>query len=253
MSATIRSAAIQLADPMARIPIDDDTTVQERPAPVPSTKSLDRLRTAAAGCQACGLYADATQTVFGAGPRTARVMMVGEQPGDSEDREGDPFVGPAGRLLDRALGDAGLDRSDVYLTNAVKHFKFRRAERGKRRIHQKPDAGELAACRPWLRAELAAVRPSVVVVLGATAASTLLGRSFRVTKERGQPRPWREFATRSPLSADGTGDGRLAALDDETTVVATVHPSSVLRARDPAARAAAYEDLVADLRVVADL
>ncbi|NEE03032.1 UdgX family uracil-DNA binding protein [Phytoactinopolyspora halotolerans] len=225
---------------------------EERPAPVPAGADPDRLRSAAAGCRACGLFRDATQTVFGAGASDAHVVMVGEQPGDVEDREGDPFVGPAGRLLGRAMDDVGLVRSAVYLTNAVKHFKFRRAERGKRRIHQKPDAAELAACRPWLRAELAAIRPGVVVVLGATAASTMLGRAFRVTQQRGRPQPWAELAERSPL-VSAASDGEPDPIDADAVVVATVHPSSVLRARDSEERAAAYADFVADLRVVAEL
>ncbi|NED94945.1 UdgX family uracil-DNA binding protein [Phytoactinopolyspora alkaliphila] len=229
-----------------------DDAEPEPPAPVPRSRSLDRLRKAAAGCQACGLYADATQTVFGAGSRDARLLLVGEQPGDVEDREGDPFVGPAGKLLDRALVDARITRSGVYVTNAVKHFKFRRAERGKRRIHQKPDAGELAACRPWLRAELAAVQPEVVVVLGATAAATLLGRAFRVSHQRGQPHSWSELAAASPLTSDEHDD---VGIGDDAMVVATVHPSSVLRARGMGGDqgAAAYDGLVSDLTVAAHL
>ncbi|PZF83056.1 UdgX family uracil-DNA binding protein [Jiangella anatolica] len=210
------------------------------PAPVPRTRSLSRLRTAAAHCQACDLYRDATQTVFGAGPRDAPLMLVGETPGDIEDREGRPFAGPAGRLLDRALAEAGLDRDAAYVSNAVKHFKFHRE--GKRRIHEKPDAGQIAACRPWLRAELAAVRPRVLVVLGATAAATILGRSFRVTKQHGQALEWADFAPASPLT---TEDG--PPLDD-AVVVATVHPSAVLRSRD---RSAAYAGFVDDLRAAA--
>jgi uracil-DNA glycosylase len=176
------------------------------------TSSLKALREEAAHCTRCDLYKRGTQTVFGEGSRRARVMFVGEQPGDQEDRQGRPFVGPAGRLLDRALEAAGIDRDDVYVTNVVKHFKWE--PRGKRRIHQKPNAGEIAACRPWLEAEVAAVRPEIIVCLGATAAQALLGRSFRVTKMRGQPVP-------SPLA-------RFA--------MATVHPSSVLRAPDDEAR-----------------
>ncbi|WP_129668439.1 UdgX family uracil-DNA binding protein [Phytoactinopolyspora endophytica] len=225
----------------------------ERPAPVPENASPAQLSAAADGCQACGLFRDATRTVFGSGASDAHVVMVGEQPGDVEDREGDPFVGPAGRLLDRALDDVGLRRSDVYLTNAVKHFKFRRAAGGKRRIHQKPDAGELAACRPWLQAELASIRPGVIVVLGATAATTMLGRAFRVTRERGQPRLWAELRDRSPLVSGRTGDDEPGPVDADAVVVATVHPSSVLRARDSDERASAYADFVADLRVVAGL
>lgn len=215
--------------------------MSDRPAEVPATRSLPALRAAAAGCEACDLYRNATQTVFGAGPRSAPIMMVGEQPGDVEDREGEPFVGPAGRLLERAMGEAGLPRSRVYLTNAVKHFKFRPV--GKRRIHEKPDAAQLSACRPWLRAELAAVRPRVVVVLGATAAATMLGRSFRVSRERGRVQEWADLVDRSPLT---TEDG--APIDD-ALLVATVHPSAVLRSRD---RDTAYADFVADLRTVAE-
>ncbi|SDT72911.1 UdgX family uracil-DNA binding protein [Jiangella sp. DSM 45060] len=212
-------------------------------AAVPLTRSLTRLRATAEHCQACDLYRDATQTVFGAGPRDAPLMLVGETPGDVEDREGRPFAGPAGRLLDRALADAGLDRDRAYVTNAVKHFKFHRE--GKRRIHEKPDAGQIAACRPWLRAELAAVRPRVLVVLGATAAASILGRSFRVTKQHGQPLEWADYAVGSPLTEPGDGP----PLDD-AMVVATVHPSAVLRSRD---RDAAYAGFVADLRAVTPL
>jgi uracil-DNA glycosylase len=196
---------------------------------VPDRPTLPRLREAAAGCRACPLWEGATQTVFGEGTRTAEVVFVGEQPGDAEDRAGQPFVGPAGRVLDDALAEAGIDRKLAYVTNAVKHFKWQ--ARGKRRIHQKPNAAELAACRPWLDAELAVVEPRVLVLLGATAAQALLGRGFRVTRERGVP-----------------VDSDLAP-----NVVATVHPSSILRAPDEAARREAYAAFVADLRVVAKL
>lgn len=194
-------------------------------AEVPSRGGLETLRRAAAKCHGCDLYKDATQTVFGAGPGDARLMLVGEQPGDREDQAGEPFVGPAGMLLDRALREAGIDRDEVYLTNAVKHFKFTLPERGKRRIHQKPNHGEVSACRPWLLAELDRVRPELVVCLGATAASALLGPEFRVTKQRGEV-----------VSAQG-----IAAM-------ATMHPSAVLRAPD---REAAFQGLVADLTVAA--
>jgi uracil-DNA glycosylase family protein len=196
---------------------------------VPDRPSLPSLREAAAGCKACPLWEGATQTVFGEGTRTAEIVFVGEQPGDVEDQEGRPFVGPAGRVFDDALADAGIDRKLAYVTNAVKHFKWQ--ARGKRRIHQKPNAAELAACRPWLDAELAVVEPRVLVLLGATAAQALLGRGFRVTRERGVP-----------------VDSELAP-----NVLATVHPSSILRAPDETARREAYAAFVADLEVVAKL
>jgi uracil-DNA glycosylase len=191
---------------------------------IPERPTLPKLREAAAGCRACGLWRLGTQTVFGAGPRRARVMMVGEQPGDQEDRAGEPFVGPAGRVLDDALSAAGIDRGDAYVTNAVKHFKWK-AGRGKRRLHQRPDAAEVRACRPWLEAELAVVRPTLLVLLGATAAQSLLGPKFRVTRER----------------------GRLIESDLAPLVTATVHPSSILRG-DPDEREEAMAALVADLR-----
>jgi uracil-DNA glycosylase family protein len=194
---------------------------------VPEDADLDTLRKAAATCTACDLYRDATQTVFGEGAEGARVMLVGEQPGDKEDLAGSPFVGPAGRLLDEALAAAGIDRDDAYVTNVVKHFKFTR--KGKARIHQKPNAAEQAACRPWLEAELAVVRPEVVVCLGATAAQALLGRKFRVTQQRGQFVEW-------PY---------------EPLALATVHPSSILRAPEDADRKALMAGFVADLQVVA--
>jgi uracil-DNA glycosylase len=194
---------------------------------VPERPSLPKLREAAAGCTACDLYKTGTQTVFGEGTRNAEVMFVGEQPGDQEDLAGKPFVGPAGRLLDEALVDAGIDRKTVYVTNVVKHFKWQ--ARGKRRIHQKPNWSEIAACRPWLEAELAVVEPRVLVCLGATAAQALLGRQFRVTRERGRP-------VESELAEH---------------VVATVHPSSILR--DPETREQEYAAFVKDLKVVAQL
>ena len=196
---------------------------------VPERLSLATLRQAVQGCRGCPLYADATQAVFGEGAAHAEVMLVGEQPGDKEDLAGRPFVGPAGRLLDEALAEAGIDRSRAYVTNAVKHFKWR--GRGKRRIHQKPTWSESVACRPWLEAELAAVRPRVVVALGATAAQSLLGKDFRVTKQRGEP-------VDSPLAEH---------------VVATVHPSSILRQRDEGARRVELAAFLDDLRVVAKL
>jgi uracil-DNA glycosylase len=184
---------------------------------------LQRLAAEAAGCQACDLYRNATQTVFGRGAAGARIFLLGEQPGDQEDKAGDPFVGPAGRILDKALADVGLSRDDVYMTNAVKHFKW--TAKGKRRIHQRPSAGEVAACRQWLTAELAAVDPAVVVVLGATAGQALFGSKFRVGAARGQV-----------LDLDGRA------------VVAAIHPSAVLRAREPGDRDEQYAGLVADLR-----
>jgi uracil-DNA glycosylase len=203
-------------------------SLDETSAPlVPERPSLPKLREAAAGCTACDLYKTGTQTVFGEGKRSAEVMFVGEQPGDQEDLAGKPFVGPAGRLLDEALVDAGIDRTTVYVTNVVKHFKWQ--GRGKRRIHQRPNWSEIAACRPWLDAELAVVEPRVLVCLGATAAQALLGRQFRVTRERGRP-----------------VDSDLAE-----HVLATVHPSSILR--DPETREQEYAAFVEDLRVVAKL
>jgi uracil-DNA glycosylase family protein len=196
---------------------------------LPSRRSLSGLREAAAGCRACPLYKLGTQTVFGEGASRARVVMVGEQPGNEEDLAGRPFVGPAGRLLDRALADASISRRDAYVTNAVKHFKW--TPKGKRRLHQRPNASEIEACRPWLDAELASIKPEVLVCLGATAAQALLGRSFRVTQQRGKPQP-----------------SELARY-----VLATVHPSSILRSRTAEERAQAYAQFVADLRVVAQL
>jgi uracil-DNA glycosylase family protein len=204
---------------------------------VPVTTDLGELRSAAADCRGCHLYADATQVVFGAGPKSARVIMVGEQPGDAEDKRGEPFVGPAGKLLDRALDEAGIDRSQVYVTNAVKHFKFKQAGAGKRRIHATPDRVEITACRPWLIAEFAAVRPTAVVVLGATAAKALFGPSFRVTQQRGEMLPWPGSARHPEEFPDAHG-----------FAVATIHPSAVLRADD---RDQAFGGLVADLKVVA--
>ncbi len=196
---------------------------------IPPRPSLPALREAARGCRACPLWERGTQTVFGAGPARAELMLVGEQPGNEEDLAGAPFVGPAGRLLDRALHAAGIDRRQVYATNAVKHFKWE--QRGKRRIHQKPSAGEVRACQPWLAAELAVVRPRAVICLGATAAQALLGRGFRVTERRGEPVP-------SPLAP---------------VVMATVHPSSILRAPDDATRRAELERFVEELARVAAL
>jgi uracil-DNA glycosylase family protein len=195
---------------------------------LPERLSLASLREAAAGCQACPLWRTGTQTVFGEGAARSALMFVGEQPGDREDREGHPFVGPAGRLLDEALEEAGIDRTRAYVTNVVKHFKWQ--ARGKRRIHAKPAWSEVAACRPWLDAELTVVKPEVLVCLGATAAQALLGRSFRVTRERGKP-----------------VDSDLAP-----HVLATIHPSAILRA-DAETRETERAALVEDLKVVAAL
>jgi uracil-DNA glycosylase len=194
---------------------------------LPDRPTLGTVRDAAAGCKACDLYKRGTQTVFGEGPPKAEVMMVGEQPGDAEDVAGHPFVGPAGRLLDRALEEAGIDRTLVYVTNVVKHFKWE--PRGKRRIHAKPNAAEISACRPWLETEIALVKPRVLVCLGATAAQALLGKSFKVSRQRGEFVP----STLAPV------------------VTATVHPSSILRAADEEARRQEMASFVADLRKVA--
>ncbi len=188
---------------------------------------MPALREAAAGCRACDLYKTGTQTVFGEGAGHAQVMFVGEQPGDREDREGKPFVGPAGRVLDEALEEAGIDRRHVYITNAVKHFKWK--PQGKRRLHQKPNAAEINACRPWLDAEIATVKPHLLVLLGATAAQALLGRDFRVSVQRGQ------LIERSGLPA----------------MMATVHPSSILRAPDDETRELEMRAFMQDLKRVA--
>lgn len=204
---------------------------------VPAGANLDRLREAAAGCRGCGLYEDATQTVFGRGDADAELVLVGEQPGDVEDKKGLPFVGPAGHLLRRAVDDAGLDAGRLYVTNAVKHFKHRSTGPGKRRIHQTPDRTEIHACRPWLVAEFAQLKPKGVVVLGATAAKALLGPDFRITKSRGLVLPW-------PASAEVPEE---FPEHDHAFLVATTHPSAVLRADN---REVAYAALVEDLRVV---
>lgn len=191
---------------------------------IPPRPTLRTLRTAAEGCRACDLWERGTQTVFGEGEPRADVVFVGEQPGDREDREGHPFIGPAGQLLDRAVTEAGLDRARIYITNVVKHFKWE--ERGKKRIHQKPNAGEIRACRPWLDAELSVLRPAAVVCLGATAAQALLGKSFRVTQHRGE-----------------TLETAFAPI-----AMGTAHPSSILRAPDDRTRHEQYQQLVDDLR-----
>lgn len=194
---------------------------------VPKGASLDQVLQAASGCKACDLWKRGTQTVFGEGARHAKVMFVGEQPGDKEDLAGRPFVGPAGAVLDKALAAAGIAREDVYVTNAVKHFKWE--PRGKRRIHKKPNALEVAACRPWLDAEIELTKPEVVVVMGATAAQALLGKNFKVTQQR----------------------GKLLDSDLAPNVIATVHPSSILRAPDDDARHAEMARFIDDMRVVA--
>lgn len=194
---------------------------------IPPGAPLDQLREASKGCRGCGLWERGTQTVFGAGPAPAELMLVGEQPGDREDKEGSPFVGPAGRLLDEALEAAGLNRGEVYVSNVVKHFKW--TPKGKRRIHQKPNAQEINACVPWLREELARVQPNVLICLGATAAQALLGRNFKVTQHRGEP----------------------VESDLAPCVMATVHPSSILRARDDETRRLEMKAFIRDLETAA--
>ena len=194
------------------------------PAPAPDTSSLTTLRNAAKGCTACHLYKCATQTVFGEGPKGATLLLLGEQPGDQEDLAGKPFVGPAGKILDRALEEAGIDRTQVYVTNTVKHFKWE--PRGRRRIHKKPNSREIAACLPWLEAELRAVDPGLLVCLGATAAQAVFGPAFRVTRDR----------------------GKILKSDVAVKVLATVHPSSLLRQPDEESREREYKLFVADLR-----
>ncbi|AGB23372.1 uracil-DNA glycosylase family domain protein [Mycobacterium sp. JS623] len=206
---------------------------------VPDTHDLDTLTEAAHGCKGCDLYLDASQTVFGAGAKDAAMMLVGEQPGDQEDKAGAPFVGPAGKLLDKALIEAGVERDRLYVTNAVKHFKFTLPERGKRRIHKTPSRTEVVACRPWLFAEMMSVEPDVLVLLGATAAKSLMGNDFRLTTHRGEA-----------LHLLPTNE--MADLDFDPLVTVTVHPSSVLRG-PPEDRAKAFDGLVADLRFAAGL
>jgi uracil-DNA glycosylase family protein len=192
---------------------------------VPARRTLENLRSAARSCEGCDLYRNATQTVFGEGAEKASLLLVGEQPGDMEDREGHPFVGPAGRILDRALGEAEIPRQQVYITNAVKHFKF--IQRGKRRLHQKPLIRQVTACRPWLEAEFQAIQPKVVVCMGATAAQSVLGRSVRVTEERGR------------FLSNG-----------ERTVFLTTHPSAILRLREKSERDEAFRRLVDEMKLV---
>ena len=198
---------------------------------LPPHPTLEKLRQAARKCRACDLWRNATQTVFGEGKPNASIMLIGEQPGDQEDRVGRPFVGPAGKVLADALAEAGIDRSAVYVTNVVKHFRWEPGERGKRRIHKKPRASEIQACRPWLDAELALVKPEIVVCLGASAAQALLGKEFRVSRDRGKP-------VRSSVAP---------------WLVATVHPSSILRAQDDESRQLQLRSLVDDLKGVARL
>lgn len=202
--------------------------IADKPRPlIPLNRTLDELRKDAKGCKACDLWRTGTQTVFGGGAARPKIMFVGEQPGNQEDLEGKPFVGPAGKLLDSALEEAGIDRGKTYVTNAVKHFKWE--PRGKRRIHKKPNAAEITACRPWLDAEIAALKPQVIVCLGATAAQALLGRAFRVTQQRGELMK----STLAPF------------------IMATVHPSSILRAPDEETRHSETQRLIQDLKQLA--
>jgi DNA polymerase len=209
--------------------VDPEARAAAAPLAAAGGASRQDLRRAAKGCRSCHLWERATQTVFGEGPVPAPLMLVGEQPGDNEDLEGEPFVGPAGKMLDRALEAAGIDRERAFVTNVVKHFKWRPDPRSKRRLHERPDRAEVGACLPWVHAELALVRPQALVALGATAASALLGPSIRVTRDHGRP-----------LASD------LAPL-----VLATIHPSAILRARGADQREAALAGLVDDLRLVA--
>jgi DNA polymerase len=195
----------------------------------PSGSSLKILREEASGCRACPLWKNATQTVFGEGPQCAQVMLVGEQPGDKEDLAGKPFVGPAGQMLDRALGEAGIERSNVYVTNAVKHFKF--LARGKSRLHQKPNTSEIRACRQWYERELSSIKPALVVAMGTTAAQSVFGKITPINKNR----------------------GRLIDLEDGIKALVTVHPSYLLRLPDAHAKAQEYERFVNDLKIAADL
>lgn len=219
---------------------------------VPETGGLAAAARAVQECRGCDLYENATQAVFGSGAAHARVLLLGEQPGDSEDRQGEPFVGPAGRVLDRALAEAGIARKDVYVANAVKHFRWRPAPQGgKRRIHQRPDAGQVAACRPWWLTEVRLVRPEVIVALGATAGQALFGPSFRVGAARGAVRDWTppEDQDSEHAGSEHAGDAAGTA-GASVAVVATVHPSAVLRAPD---RDEAYAGLLRDLKAVSEL
>jgi DNA polymerase len=221
---------MKLVSKTSKQPIDNAMSAADLASLTPALKTVGALRTAALDCKACDLWKTGTQTVFGEGPSRSQIMFVGEQPGDQEDRAGHPFVGPAGKLLDRALEQAGIDHSSVYLTNVVKHFKWAAATRGKKRIHKKPRYSEIHACRPWLDAELRVVRPQILVCLGATAAQSLLGRDFSVMRQRGQ-------LIHSPLAP---------------FVMATVHPSSILRAPDDNARHQQMQAFVNDLKIVAE-
>jgi uracil-DNA glycosylase len=214
--------------PLREFPAEGSDRLTSR---ISQNESVDALRLSAANCRACNLWKHATQTVFGEGSQRARIILVGEQPGDQEDKMGHPFVGPAGKLLDEALAEAGINRAEVYVTNVVKHFKWEPAERGKRRIHKKPHASEIKACRSWLDAEIRVVRPTVVVCLGATAAQSLFGRSFSVTRQRGQ-------LVNSLLAP---------------YAMATVHPSSILRAPDAESRHMQMKAFIDDLKKVIPL
>jgi uracil-DNA glycosylase family protein len=222
---------MKLLSKTSKRPLDRTTNTVDHASITSALKTIEELRTAARDCKACALWKTGTQTVFGEGPSRSQIMFVGEQPGDQEDRAGHPFVGPAGKLLDRALEQAGVDRSNVYVTNVVKHFKWAAAARGKKRIHKKPRYSEIHACRPWLDAELRVVKPQILVCLGSSAAQSLLGRTFSVTRQRGQ-------LIDSPLAP---------------FVMATVHPSSILRAPDENARNQQMQAFINDLKVVAHL
>ena len=222
---------MKLVSKSSNRPIDPIDGAANRRLVVPALNTIAGLRDAASDCQACDLWKTGTQTVFGEGPSKSQIMFVGEQPGDQEDRAGHPFVGPAGKLLDRALEQVGIEHSRVYLTNVVKHFKWAAAARGNKRIHKKPRCSEIHACRPWLDAELRVVKPQILVCLGSTAAQSLLGRNFSVLRQRGQ-------LIASPLAP---------------FVMATVHPSSILRAPDDDARHLQMQAFIKDLKIVADL
>jgi uracil-DNA glycosylase len=214
-------------DPRRAAP--EDRPVAALTAVQAGRSDLATIAAAARGCRACDLWEHATQTVFGEGPDRARIMLIGEQPGDAEDLAGEPFVGPAGRILDQVLDEAGLDRESIFVTNVVKHFKWRPAPGGKRRLHERPNRAEVAACRPWVDAEILATRPAAIGLLGATAAQSLLGSTFSVTRQH----------------------GRVDAPELAPLVVATIHPSAVLRSRDGAEREERLASMVADLRILA--